>query len=395
MNLKKKIIYLLDQALDDFNIERFFIDEIEKKGWIIEVWDFTKIYHKKYHENYYKDREILNDKRLKIINTFDDFKNNVHKNKKNTVYFDHLSRGEHYFVYRLRNYLKKNKKIRVVFASGNFPIPSKKIKILNILQNNNIKNLIYKIIKRLTIKYFKYCDRPDIYFSGGYLSKKSYLAKSTKNLIEAHNFDYDRFLEFKNNKHNQLKKNLATFIDQDMCFHLDQYVRLSKPHATPDEYYPSINKFFNFLLQSKKINTQISLHPRSNPNRNYTKYFRKNKISEFSNLENIFQSDLIIAHYSTSIQLAVLLYKPIIFITTDQIEKTEISGYIEHFANTLGKKSININHDLKNINWKNEFKVNKKKYEEYIYNYVKVNTESIHSLPELCNTVLNKIINLE
>ena len=178
MNFKKKIIYLIDQPLDDFNIERFFINEIEKKGWIVEIWDFTKIYHKIYYENYYKDRYKINDKRVIMINKFDEFQIKVTKNEKNTFYFDFLSQGAHYFIYKLRKFLKKNKKIRIVFASGLFPVPNYRVTFIDIVKKNSFKSIFIKTYINLIIKYFAYFNKPDIYFSSGYQSTKNLLSNT-------------------------------------------------------------------------------------------------------------------------------------------------------------------------------------------------------------------------
>ena len=96
----------------------------------------------------------------------------------------------------------------------------------------------------------------------------------------------------------------------------------------------------------KKINIKISLHPRCNSNINYSQYFKGFNLSNISTSESIFNSEFVIAHYSTSIQLAVLLYKPILFITTNELEKSERKGFVKKFANTLGKTPININENF-------------------------------------------------
>ena len=392
MYFEKKIIYLLDQPLDDFNIERFFINEIEKKGWTVEIWDFTKLYYKLYHQNYYKDRKLLADKRLKVINSYDDFKNRVSKNTKNTFYFDHLSRGAQFFIYRLRNYLKNKNKKRIVFSLANFPVPIQNKNFIKLIQNNNPKSLIKKLSQRLIIGYYKSCDKPDFYFSGGNFSRKTYLAKAAKHIVDAHNFDFDRYLKLKKKENTEINKNTAIFIDQDMCFHYDQFARLSKPFVSPKHYFPSLIKFFDNLQKTKKINTKISLHPRSNPNRDYVKFYKNICISKLTTAQNIFQSEIVIAHYSTSIQLAILLYKQIIFITTNELEKSERNTFVEKFANTLGKKSININNDINNLNWDEVIKIDKKKYDEYIHNYIKINLNDNYTLAEISDLVLNRLV---
>ena len=78
---------------------------------------------------------------------------------------------------------------------------------------------------------------------------------------------------------------------------------------------------------------------------------------------------------STAIQWAVVMKKPIIFVTTDEIQNVfygrSYAKQINHFATTLGSKVVNLN-DISHItNWKDYLGIDKKKYKKYIDTYVK------------------------
>ena len=72
--------------------------------------------------------------------------------------------------------------------------------------------------------------------------------------------------------------------------------------------------------------------------------------------------------------MAIIMKKPIIFITTDEIEGEYdrlFAKNIYSFATTLGKKAVNINHILNDTDWKDYLIIDNKKYEKYVDNYVK------------------------
>jgi hypothetical protein len=78
---------------------------------------------------------------------------------------------------------------------------------------------------------------------------------------------------------------------------------------------------------------------------------------------------------STALQWAVIMKKPIIFVTTDEIQNAfyarSYAKHIDCFATTLGKKIVNLS-DLSSINkWRDYLNVDEEKYEEYIETYIK------------------------
>ena len=91
--------------------------------------------------------------------------------------------------------------------------------------------------------------------------------------------------------------------------------------------------------------------------------------------ELIKEAELVVAHSSTTLQLAVIMKKPIIIVTTDEIQNQfhakSYDQLIENYAKLLGKKIINLNH-LSEINdFSDYLNIDNKKYENFIDTYVK------------------------
>ena len=68
----------------------------------------------------------------------------------------------------------------------------------------------------------------------------------------------------------------------------------------------------------------------------------------------------------------MLLKKPILIITTDELEKSRISKNISYIAKKLDKQVINLDHLPPDYNFNKYVNINDAKYEEYIENYIKI-----------------------
>jgi hypothetical protein len=79
----------------------------------------------------------------------------------------------------------------------------------------------------------------------------------------------------------------------------------------------------------------------------------------------------VITHSSVAFQFAVLLKKPVVFLTTAELEKDKIfSENIKAWANSIEKKPINIDESL-TMDWKKELYVDEKIYSDYTELYIK------------------------
>ena len=82
-------------------------------------------------------------------------------------------------------------------------------------------------------------------------------------------------------------------------------------------------------------------------------------------------SRFVISQVSTAFQFAVLLKKPVIFFTTDELKDDKIfSSYIKAYSQSIEKKPINIDESL-DMDWEKELYVDEKLYEDYKELYIK------------------------
>ena len=194
-----------------------------------------------------------------------------------------------------------------------------------------------------------------------FISGSSIPKKNTLNVYN-HNFDYDLFLKEKKNKYK--RKKYILFIDQNFeeSFDLKENRYIFQYDKT--QYWPPLIKFFKKIKSDFGYDIKILSHPRRK-NKKYSKIkFLKNRSFELiSNCSAIF------AHDSTAIQIPILLNKPIIFVTSNYINKDIYrKNSIKFFSEEIGAKLVNV--DMDEIS-ELKFNFNKKLYKNYINKFVK------------------------
>lgn len=385
---KKQVIYLIKSPLSERDFKRFGIQTWINYGWEVIVFDITKILYPKFW-SYVDGRKISVDFDgliifQKINNLFFELNNIGNK----VIFVDLLGSG------KLENRIRKTAKSRgvmVKLALGTIPSPQisnfwEKINLLkrpNIFAKN-LKNFIQnKFDKILSKKYF-----PDYLVVSGIKSMVGIKDKEIS-IIQAHSFDYDLFIKEKSLKKKK-DSNFLVFIDAYLPYHSDYLQYGIKPFVTAKKYYSVVDAGLNLIAKSLKLKIKIAAHPRSNYENKQIKY--QNPILENKTIELIRDSDVVVGHSSTALQWAVMMNKPIILVTTNEIQNAfyakPLLKLINSFATQLGKKIVNLDDisKIKNIN--TYLSIDKEKYKKYIENYVKTKKS-----PEklLWNIVIEKI----
>ena len=140
--------------------------------------------------------------------------------------------------------------------------------------------------------------------------------------------------------------------------------------VSEEKYFPALDSFFSLFEQYTKTEIIIGAHPKSdyeNHNNNfwYGRTYHKDKTYEL-----IRDCKYVLAHTSTAISYAVILKKPIIFLTSNEYVKSfdnyRVHGYAKYFNQPLfnidNQKKINFKSDLKNI----DHKIYNKYFDDYI-----------------------------
>ena len=369
---QKQIIYLISSPLSERDFNRFGIKNWGVNGWKVNVFDATSFLHPKLWRYVEGDKLSFNFVGLKIFTNIKSLLSALNNLQHKVVFIDIL--GFSVAEMRIRK-IAHNHGLLVRMQLGSIPEVKNKINILNIFGLFKspilfIKKLFFIIknkAKQIRAKrYF-----PDYLVVGGTKSMLGINHKKTS-VIKAHNFDYDAIIQENYIKSNKNTDSLV-FLDEEGPYHSDFIHSGIEPFVTPDKYYSVIDLGLSEMAKSLNLNIKIAAHPRSNYGTKKIKY--KHSILEKKTFELIRDADVVVAHTSTALQWAVIMKKPIIFVTTDEIHNEfyarSYAKHIDCFATTLGKKVVNLSNLSSVNNWRDYLNIDEEKYEEYIETYIK------------------------
>ena len=356
----KKIIYFVTNGFSKRDYERYGLENFYNRGYSIEVWNFSTFMFKKISfESSYSSLTF----KLKDINTKKDFIF-LSKTLTEDVFVINLLflNVKTYFIYKK---LKYNNIKFCETSLGSIPYCSdsavkKKIsflKIYNFLFNVDISPIFYIVDGEKNAKLF-----------------------NNQKILYAHSRDYDLFLKSKNN----LKKCISdsiVFLDVNLVEHSDFKLLDIRNKVTKKNYYSALKKYFYELKKVTGKNIVIAAHPRSDYFE-LKKIFRDFTVIQNNTLEVVYQSSLIVSHDTTAISFVVLLNKPIQFITTTELRNSGDKN-TECMANYFNKNVINID-DKFSFNKDKAYQINIEKYNQYIRDYIKVDTSPDKLLWDIC-----------
>jgi hypothetical protein len=363
--LKKRIVYIWEFPFTGQHYKYYFIKYL-KNFFNIKIIDFSKIFYSKLKlfrdRNFYKPTTLL------------EFKKKINFNKVDYVVLD----GSEVFKKKIYNLLKKYK-IKFINFQIHYPEYDRitfkiLLKIIIDFKIRFIFIVIYKLFKKkfeifknLSYKFKKKLDyKLDLIFVAGDLAKQKFINNTNiVKIVETCSYEY----VFKPNI--IYNKKYCVFLDNLTFTHPDFLINKLNININHN-YYLLMKNFFNIIERNLKIKIIIAAHPKTSLNK-FKHLYPSYEIVKNKTPELVFSAQFVMAHSTTSsINFAVLYKKPIIFITTDELEKKY--QYIKSmlFKNAILKQPvINVNQEINYLNFNNYNKVNLNGYEEFIYKFMK------------------------
>ena len=356
---KKSVINSYERNSAENKIKNYFIlrntKELRNK---LQNFDFILDFSFLFLKNSYKKYKI--EEYLHEINKIKNIQKILILSGTLPNFFNHKLTDKLRFFFTILYLIFYNKKYSfLLYYIKKFFFIFKEIKVNNIKINNiKINNkFVYDYVMISDIFWEKFTD--------------SYFPEAKK--IYAHHRDYEKYLLHKGNN-KIIIKDYFVFLDEDMVDHPDNlaiYQSFSNidPKRLKHEYFSSLNKFFYKFEQSTGLKVIIAAHPKtlsSNKNNNFdNRSFVKNKT--FDLIKN---SKGVFAHSSTSISMAILLNKPIIFLGGKiMFDLGSVSKILSYFIETKAKF---VDMESNDIDYLNLIKKNKKNsYDSYINKYIK------------------------
>lgn len=362
----RKVIYLIEQPLDERNYDRFGIQSWIARGWTVEVWDLTALAHPLVWQNFI-DAELK-------LSAFDGYFPIASESQLASRYstLDKSAciidlTGENRYCIRVKMRLARLGVGRVTCASGSIPslVDDRGPALVRTLRKLFSRKLIDSLARILMAPFIK----PALVVVSGESSIPP--RRRRVPILRAHNLDYDIYLKLKKTPAPSSGK-FAVFLDQNICFHPEYLYDDVSRYTSPENYFPALCNGLRRIAVALEVPFKIAAHPRLPRQKKYAEYFGGIPIEHGKTAELISNCEFVVCHYTTAIQIAVLFEKPVIFATTNDLAASAVGRYIEKFASVLGKSAINLDGDLEGLDWRTELGVDARKYREYRQKYIKI-----------------------
>ena len=375
---KNNILIVLDaNPLTKHTVIRMGLD-VKFKNWKIVYWNLLNIINVNINKSYNTKgfRRIVR-KNFIEINAFQDLKHELKKIPSKFYYANQVG-NKSIFSSLLDRYLnyKGGKKIYIHPGLD----PELKITFFEVFKDLIIKDKIFllkKIINFIRGKiFFKINEhiqaKPKILFAGNNFTYKLFKKKITsKKIFKIDSAEFEKYSKFGSKIKN---KNYLLFLDQVLEGSFDHklnYLGIRK--LNKKKYWDNLDKIFNtFLSRYKNSKFLVAAHPRRNI---LDKPINKKFI--FDKTYNLVKnSKIVFAHTSLSTKYAVLLKKPIVFITMDMFKLLTFGNIktAEVYSKLLGTNIINVNDKFflrsKQIRLNKSISIDKKKYKKFAEEYI-------------------------
>ncbi len=257
----------------------------------------------------------------------------------------------------------------------------------------NIRNTFVFFYKQIFLEFklrYWFLKAPSYWLTAGKgrISRSIYFPKFWQSKeIKIHSLDFEIIqsihkdtLQFSDQS--KKENHYAVFLDEFYPFHPDFILNNIKQFVTPSIYFSHIRDFFTDLEKKLSFQIKIAAHPRSDYENRNEKYFGERDVLKNKTHELIKNSCLVIAHSSTSLSYAVYFHKPILIVTTDEIEKNKAAKlFTQTMAQEIGTKLLICKKN--NLHRGEIIKINLKKYKKYITNYITWDENSKESIWEI------------
>lgn len=165
------------------------------------------------------------------------------------------------------------------------------------------------------------------------------------------------------------------FLDQNLPFHPDFKELGRKQPASAEKYFPALCNFFDCLEQAVGLPIIIAAHPRAayaQPNYSGPDWFGGRTLVSGKTLPLIVDSALVLCHTSTALNFAVIVGKPVLHLTSRELEFTE-GHIIRSMATHLHTRIINIDEPPKQFELYKaaSMQADAAAYAHYFHNYIK------------------------
>jgi hypothetical protein len=167
-----------------------------------------------------------------------------------------------------------------------------------------------------------------------------WIARKSKNILWVGSEDYHVFKTAERQLQSGAlhKRAYAFALFLDVCLPLanDWKFLNHPPPISAEKYYPLLCGFLEKMETELSMPVIVAGHPNSKSIPNYSKLIGGRDVVFGQTAALVQQCNVVLTHASTATSFAVLARKPILFVTSDQLGKSDYGDSIKAMAETLG-----------------------------------------------------------
>ena len=374
----EKIVIVAQQPLDAWNCKRFGIQLLQDAGFMVEYWDLSPILEP--NSAPHSAAAQFRHPSIVVLTTIGELQKRFDALDSKSFIFSFVSYTADLRSIRLFRMMSRTAVGYSLFMV--MPIPEKNesdekftntvlhltkklMRHINLLPKKVLKSFV---LSRLPFSWLGIRPARLVVLASDKCIINSFPCDEKTEFLNCHTFDYDFYME-EMAREARPEQPIAVFLDQYIPFHPDWHFMGFTAQIDAGPYFKYLNNFFDLVEEKLGVKVVIAAHPRSNYDE-MPDYFNGRTCVRGMTAELISQSRLVIANHSAAINLANLFYKPIIFITSQEMDARNFKKFVHAMAGLHEKKPIYIDSAF-TIDWDGELKVDRAAYDDYRRSYIK------------------------
>jgi hypothetical protein len=346
----EKIVIIVANYFTYRDYKRYGVEILESNNFLVEIWDLSIVLSpktifeikktsskdfSKEVKRYVKMSEVLRSVKAEKKETF--FITTIIYNYKTIFLFKYI--GKYGFEYGATGPYTFNYAPKLFSSSSQLSIFNRKFSDL-------FKGLINKILCRKRLMRILGVNYAKVFFAAGgsEVFAEGPIVGNNTLLIKGPSSDYDSLRDTEN-----LSQDYILFLDQYLPFHPDFKTSQHKNNLSVDQYYNELKKTFSQIENLTNLKVLIAAHPKAYYH-DKQHLFGKRKIYHNVNSSQLAKNaKLILMHYSMSISMAVLLNKPILFLSSDTFKNSFSGICTNNLAKWFETKPINMSKKITHL----------------------------------------------
>jgi hypothetical protein len=289
----------------------------------------------------------------------------------------------------------RQRRIRlVVVDSGAYPPPDVVLsqrsvfrKISDAMRYGGMRAHLAALINKTLLRLLP-DQRPDLALVSGNWWRSDPRFSEARCHVQAHSFDYEFFRKMSQSSDicvGLSDNDYAVYLDENIAGHEDNADLGFASPASDEAFYPALNRWFECYEKTSGLKVVVAGYPSCR--RETRDRFAGRTVIYGKTAELVRHSRAVFAHASTAISFAVLWKRPLIFLTSIEVEASWYAPWIRAPQSLLKAPLINIDHEWQPLPSE---RIDDGAYNAYKHTFIKAAESQDKSLWEILAGAINQ-----